>query len=457
MTVATEPHSILWVVLNRLSLREQRDLIARGDVSAVELVEAHLAEIEKANPVVNAFVRVFSDEARTDARSARSGPLSGVPLSIKDSFDVAGFPTYCGSKLRLDHRAHSNAACVERLREAGAIIVGKTNTPEFLANYETDNWIVGRTNNPLDPALTPGGSSGGESAAIAAHFSAGGVGSDGGGSIRWPAHCCGIAGLKPTPGVVSAVGHYPEISNPAGMMGVAGPMARTVADVKLLFDVVRGYDPRDPYAAPVEAAQPSLDAQRIGVWPQFYKTPVQAECAEAVAKAAKALAHAGFAVEGFEPRGLERAPNLWAFLFTELSAPFTRELIDGRRELTHWTGTEFLDAIEGRPEPTGRKVVEVLSARDAMRANLLRQMGDVSVILTAAAGMTAFRHRQRRFQTPSKEIGLFEGTFPLVWANLLGLPALIVPAGGLGVQLVGVPYSEDLLLALGERLEAELQ
>jgi Asp-tRNA(Asn)/Glu-tRNA(Gln) amidotransferase A subunit family amidase len=444
-------------VLNRLSLREQRDLIANGGASPIELVDAHLAEIDKANSVVNAFVRVFAEEARAEAQSPKSGPLSGVPISIKDSFDVAGVPTYCGSKLRLDHRAASNAACVARLRAAGAIVIGKTNTPEFLANYETDNWIAGRTNNPLDPALTPGGSSGGESAAISAYFSAGGVGSDGGGSVRWPVHCCGIAGLKPTPGVVSAAGHYPAISNPAGMMGVAGPMARTVADVKLLFEVLRGYDPLDPYAAPVAPEQPKLEGVRIGVWPQFYKTPVQAECADAVARAARALSHSGFAVEEFEPRGLERAPNLWAFLFTELSAPFTRELIEGRRDLTHWTGTEFLDAIEGRPEPTGRKVVEVLSARDAMRANLLRQMWDVPVILTAAAGMTAFRHRQRRFQTPSKEIGLFEGTFPLVWANLLGLPALIVPAGGLGVQLVGAPYSEDLLLALGERLEAELQ
>jgi Asp-tRNA(Asn)/Glu-tRNA(Gln) amidotransferase A subunit family amidase len=444
-------------VLNRLTLREQRDLIARGGASAREVVDAHLAEIDKANPAVNAFIRVFAEEARAEAGSPRPGALSGVPVSIKDSFDVAGFPTYCGSKLRLDHRANADAACVARLRAAGAIVIGKTNTPEFLANYETDNWIAGRTNNPYDPALTPGGSSGGESAAISAYFSAGGVGSDGGGSIRWPAHCCGIAGLKPTPGVVSAAGHFPVISNPGGMMGVAGPMARTVGDVKLLFDILRGYDPQDPYAAPVPPAHPSLDGIRVGVWPQFYKTPVQAECADAVAKAAKALASAGFIVDEFEPRGLERAPNLWAFLFTELSAPFTRELIDGRRELTHWTGTEFLDAIEGRPEPSGRKVVEVLSARDAMRASLLRQMQEVPVILTAAAGMTAFRHRQRRFQTPAKEIGLFEGTFPLVWANLLGLPALVVPVGQLGVQLVGAPYSEDLLLALGERLEAELQ
>jgi Asp-tRNA(Asn)/Glu-tRNA(Gln) amidotransferase A subunit family amidase len=168
VTVATESHSILWVVLNRLSLREQRDLIASGGASPLELVDAHLTEIEKANPVVNAFVRVFADEARAEAQSPREGLLSGVVVSIKDSFDVAGFPTYCGSRLRLDHLASHDAACVQRLRSAGAIVIGKTNTPEFLANYETDNAITGRTNNPHDPALTPGGSSGGESAAIGA-------------------------------------------------------------------------------------------------------------------------------------------------------------------------------------------------------------------------------------------------------------------------------------------------
>ncbi len=444
-------------MINRQSLRAQRDLVASGEASPRELVDAHLAEIDRANPLINAFVQVFRDEALAAAASVPAGPLHGVPVTIKDSFDIAGYRTLCGSRLREDHRAARDAACVRKLRDAGAIVVGKTNTPEFLSNYETDNWVVGRTNHPRDPALTPGGSSGGESAAIAAYCSAGGVGSDGGGSVRWPAHCCGIAALKPTPGVVSAAGHFPVISHPAGMMGVAGPMARCVEDVKILFDVLRGYDPEDPFSAPVAPVDAFGEPPRIGVWPQFYGTPVQQQCHDAVLLAAKALEQAGFAVDSFEPRGLERAPNLWAFLFTELSAPFTRQLLEGRRELAHWTGTEFLDAIADRPEPTGRKVVEVLSARDAMRISLLRQMKDVPVILTAGAGMTAFPHRQRRYATAEKEIGLFEGTFPLVWANLLGLPALTVPVAGIGVQLVGMPYSEDLLLAIGQRLEFQLQ
>lgn len=415
--------------------------------SPLELVEAHIAEFERRNPQVNAFIQPLHDQARERARQPLSGPLAGVPVSVKDSFDMAGLPTYCGSKLRSLHRADRNSAAVERLLAAGAVILGKTNTPEFLMNYESDNHIAGRTNNPLDLTRTAGGSSGGESAAIAAYMSSGGIGSDGGGSVRWPAFCCQIVGLKPTPGRISMAGHFPVSSHPSGFMGVAGPMARTVADVRILFDVLKGYDPEDPFSAPVEVAPASV-RPRIGVWPQFYGTPVQPGCAELVAKAAKRLSEAGFVVDGFEPRGLERAPNLWAFLFSELSAPFLRDMIDGRRADTHWTGVEMLDMVDGTPEPSGRRVVEILSARDAMRSNLLRQMREFPVILTAGAGMEAFPHRSRRYSTPTKEIGLFEGTFPLTWANLLGLPALAVA----GVQLIGAPYSDELLLEIGEAL-----
>src|SRR5690606_4937318 len=143
--------------------------------------------------------------------------------------------------------ASVDSTAVKRLRSAGGIILGKTNCAEFLGNWETDNYITGRTNNPWNFSHTAGGSSGGESAAISAFFSAGGVGSDGGGSVRVPAHFCGIAGLKPTPGRIPATGHFPEISHPGGLLGVAGPMARTVKDVRMLFDVLAGYDPLDPF------------------------------------------------------------------------------------------------------------------------------------------------------------------------------------------------------------------
>ena len=436
-------------------------------ISPVELINAHLKQIERHNPQLNAFVRIFHDEARATARSAEqrvmngtaSGPLHGVPVTIKDSFDMAGIPTTCGSRFFENLRAARDATAVVRFKQAGAIPLGKTNCPEFLANYETDNYVVGRSNNPWDLNCTPGGSSGGESAAISSFCSAGGIGSDGGGSVRIPAHFCGIAGLKPTPGRVSAAGHMPEICHPGGLLGVAGPMARNAADVKLLFEVLSGYDDQDPFSAPVPLRQPDLEGLRVGFMEQFYSVPVQPAISRAVRKAAACLEQLGFPVEDFQPEGLDRAPNIWWFFFGELPARITRELIAGREDQAHWTGTEFLQRALGAPEPTANQVVENLSIRDKMRATLLRQMKQCPVILMPACGVAAFEHRQRRYPTGQKEIGLFEAMMPVTPFNLLGMPGLVIPFDfderGLpvGVQLVGRPYEEELLLELAIRLE----
>src|SRR5579862_4600139 len=182
--------------MHRASLCQMASAVRAREISPVELVDAHLRQIEKLNPKLNAFVEVTADRAREEARSAEAavmrgdslGALHGVPVTVKDSFDMAGLPTLCGSKFRLGHRAVDDAAAVARMRGGGAIVLGKTNCPEFLSNYETDNYLTGRSNNPWDLERTPGGSSGGESAAIASFCSAGGIGSDGGGSVRIPAH-----------------------------------------------------------------------------------------------------------------------------------------------------------------------------------------------------------------------------------------------------------------------------
>lgn len=428
-----------------------------GRISPAELVDAHLRQIELVNPSVNAFVRIFAEEAR--AANPPQGPLYGVPVTIKDCFDVQGTATACGSRLRCDHRATKDAAAVARLRAAGAIVIGKTNCPEFLTNYESDNHIAGRTNNPWDLTRTSGGSSGGESAAIAAFCSAGGVGSDGGGSIRWPAHCTGIAGLKPTPGRVSGAGHYPVMAHPGGLMGVAGPMARTVGDVRALFDALEGYDIEDPFSVPVSPAVPSLASLRVGVMEQFYQVPVEAAVRHAVRKAAALLAGIGCVVDEFVPQGLERAPNLWGFLFTDVAAPFTRELIAGRENDVHWTGIELYNLVKDNTEPTAKRLVEVLGMRDAMRATFLKQLQDVPVVLLPASGVEAFRHRERKFKTEGKDINLFQAMMPLTFGNLLGLPALVLPMSlsengmPIGVQLIAAPWREELLLELGMRLE----
>lgn len=203
-------------------------LIARRRLSAVELIEAHLERIEAINPALNAFVFVDAEGARQQARAADAavlrgdaiGPLHGIPLSIKSSVSVAGMPWETGSRFRRGVRGDRDATLVKRARAAGAIVLGVTNVAEQLMAWETDNALYGRTNSPWDIARTPGGSSGGESAAIAAGLSAGGVGSDGGGSIRVPAHFTGIVGLKPTPGRVPATGHFPPCGGPFALTGV---------------------------------------------------------------------------------------------------------------------------------------------------------------------------------------------------------------------------------------------
>jgi amidase len=453
---------------HRLTLSQMTELIRARKLSPVELMDAHLKQIEKQNPRVNAFVRIVAEQARVSAQAAEKSmssggpvlpPLHGIPVSIKDSFNVAGLPTTCGSRFFADSHATHDATAVAHLKQAGAIPIGKTNCPEFLSNYESDNYIAGRTNNPWDLERTSGGSSGGESAAIASFFAAGGLGSDGGGSIRVPAHFTGIAGLKPTPGRISAAGHVPEMNHPTGLIGVAGPMARTARDVRLLFRVLAGYDSQDPFAAPVPLRDPDLGSVRIGILAQFYRVPVEAGVAHALEKAARCLAELRFPVEPFQPTGLEAAPNLWWFFFGDLPARMTAELIAGREDQAHWTGTEFMQQALAEPEPTAKQVLQNLALRDKMRATLLREMKQYPVILMPPCGIAAFRHRQRRFETPGKTIGLFEAMMPATPVNLLGLPAVVIPFDiderGLpvGIQLVGRPYEEELLLELAILME----
>ncbi len=442
------------------------EAVRTGEASAAELVEAHLQQIERVNPEINAFVCVLADEARERAAeldgAEPQGPLHGVPVTIKDSFDLEGLPTLCGSRLRLEHQARADSTSAARLKRAGAVILGKTNCPEFLMNYETDNFITGRTNNPWDLGRTAGGSSGGEAAAIAARCSAGGVGSDGGGSIREPAHFCGIVGLKPTPGRCPATGHFPEIAHPGGLLGVGGPMARTVRDVRLLFGVLAGHDPLDPFSAPVELRPAQTEGVRIGVMEQIAGVPVQEPMRRAVRRAGALLERAGFAVEEFPWAAAERAARLWDFFFNRLSLTVMRELLETHRDKLHWTGTELWDRIRDERDPSAKDVVENLAARDKLRAELVRKMGPRRLLLWPVCGVAAFRHRERRWETPERPIDYAEAMMPLVPANLLGLPAVAVPvevseAEGarlpVGVQLIGRPWEEELLLAVAERLE----
>jgi amidase len=439
-------------------------LVRDREVSPVELVESHLAEIERRNPALNAFRLTFTEEALAQARAVEValsrgepiGLLGGVPVTVKDSFDVAGYPTQSGSRLRAGHRASEDAAAVARLRAADAILLGKTNTPELLASYETDNLVTGRTNNPWNPERTPGGSSGGEAAAIAAYCSPGGLATDGGGSIRVPAHFCGIAGLKPTPGRISTRGHFPALGYPGGLTGVAGPIARTAEDLRLLFSVLAGYDAEDPFSTPAPLVEESSRPLRVGVWPKFYNVPVDAEIVQAIDRAGRLGVALGWTVEAFEPRGLERAPNLWAALF-QWPALATHKLTQDGEEERHWTLREAMTAAP--PPPSAEELLVTLAARDRMRAALIRQMESLDALLMPVASIAAFRHRERKWTVGGQTIGLFQAMMPAVVANVLGLPAVTFPMAvsieglPLGVQLMGRPYEDERLLEAAVRLE----
>src|SRR4249919_3894566 len=269
--------------LTRFSAVQMALMIRDREVSVAELVDAHYREIQRVNGKLNAFVSIDEERARRQAARADDalavkaplGPLHGVPITIKSSIDVAGLACEAGTRLRQGYVAEADAPLVSRLKAAGAIVLGNTTVPEFLMAWETDSALYGRTNSPWDVTRTPGGSSGGEAAAIASCCSAGGIGSDGGGSIRVPAHFSGICGLKPTPGRVPATGHFPPCAGPFALTGVVGPMARTVDDVETLLEVMAGPDIGDPNGHPVPfAPMRSLPAgTRVGVFEDDGEVP----------------------------------------------------------------------------------------------------------------------------------------------------------------------------------------
>src|SRR2546429_6913591 len=392
-----------------LSAREIAAQIRCKEVSPVEVTRAHLERIERLNPELNAFVDCQPEAVLAQARAAEKailrgdelGPLHGVPLSIKSAIDVAGHRCEAGTRLRAGHIAAQDAPLVARLRAAGAVILGVTNTPELLMAWETDNLLYGRTNSPWDLSRTSGGSSGGESAAIASGCSAGGVGSDGGGSIRVPAHFTGICGLKPTPGRIPATGHFPESVGPFALLGVVGPMARTITDLKILFEVMQGLDYGDTSAAPVPVSWPKpedLKNVRIAYFEDDGRTPVTPETRVAIQTAAKALQEAGFHVEPFRPDGLEDARQLWWKFFGIAGGMLLGPMTKGHENELSPILKEFLSWAAAEPVHTGESLLDSWIQRDILRAKIFRQMRDYPVLLCPVASIPAFRHGEREWQ-----------------------------------------------------------
>jgi amidase len=456
--------------LTFLPALEMAKKVRDREISPVELAEAHLKKIEKLNPKLNAFVHVEPGRVMRQAREAEAavinreqlGPLHGVPISIKSSIEVSGIRCESGTRLRSGFVAKEDAPLVSRLRQAGAIVLGVTNTPEMLMAWETNNLLYGRTNSAWDAERTPGGSSGGEAAAISSGMSAGGVGSDGGGSIRVPAHFSGICGLKPTPGRVPATGHFPPSGGPFALIGVVGPMARTVADLSALFNVIQGADDGDTCSAPVPLRWPTdadLKQLRVGYFEDDGRTPVTAEIRQAVRTAAECLRSAGFQVEPFRPEGLEEARGLWKKFFVKMGGMMLRPMFDLKEQNANPLLKEFLDWSAAEPELTGPGLLDAWIRRDAVRADVLKQMRQFPILLCPPAAVPAFRHGERSWTVDGKTVHYLDAWSYTEWFNILGNPAAVVPVSQsaegspVGVQIVGRPWEEEEVLSIAMEIE----
>jgi len=449
------------------SLAHLSDLFRSKQLSPLELFDSQLTRISALQPKLNAFVHLEGDSARAAAKSAAEklarnewlGPLHGVPVTVKSCIEVAGLPNPAGSLTRAKETPAHSALIVERLRAAGAILLGTTNTPEFLMAYETDNRLSGPTSNPWNFAYSSGGSSGGEAAGIAAGLSFGGIGSDGGGSVRVPAHFCGICGLKPTPGRIPVTGHFPPGNSSFGWIGVVGPMARTAADLRVLFNVLAGPDPGDPFTVPAPIQQVSTKHAReirIGLLDSSSVGPATPESLDVVNRAGKLFELSGFRVEPFKLHSLDRALDLWWFFFGPVIAELLTTQIAGKESQLSPIFLDYLEAARAEVPFTMMEFITKCAARDFERARILKAMEDVPVLLSPVSSAPAFRHGQGTWKSPSNYRETMRHS---QWLNLAGLPGLSVPISSstdglpIGVQLIGRPFSEELLLTIAESLE----
>jgi amidase len=454
------------------SATELARTIASGAASSREVVEAHLARIEAVNPHLNAVVRVLADEARAGAAEADRhqaaggplGPLHGVPFTVKENIDLAGTPTTQAVPFLAEAIASTDAVIVERMRAAGAIPIGRTNLPDFGLRIHTDSSLHGLTRNPWHQGHTVAGSSGGEASALASGMSPIGLGNDIGGSLRNPAHCCGIASIKPTTGRVpsTTVIDPQDLGISFQLMATDGPMARTVADVALGLSIISGVHPRDPMTVPVSLDHGPTTALRVAVMPEPPGGTTAPAVAQAVRAAAAALEAAGHQITEATPPSYEAVVDTWqTFLLNDME-PL-------RPLLLAVMGTDavaFLEATsESRPAASLEQHVTALITRRALLRSWAEFYERYDVVLGPVWTEQAFPHGtdlagngRTGAEAAAYVLNLARPVLP---ANLFGLPAAVVPTGTfgglpIGVQLTAWQFCDRTALAAAAAIEAAL-
>ena len=441
------------------------EALRKRELSSRELTEAHLARIEKVNPAINAVVLVDAEAAlatadERDGESAKGesrGPLHGLPITIKDSMETAGMVTVAGTEGRRGVVPERDATVVARLKGAGAVLMGKSNTPELTMTWESNNMVYGTTNNPYDLSRSPSGSSGGAAAIVAAGGSPLDMGSDSAGSIRMPAHYCGIAGLKPTQGRVSRGGHVP----PAGMgatgpLNQVGPMARYVEDLWLALPVISGVDGRDPAIVPMPISGPEtveLRGLKCVYFTGIGDVEPDGATVEAVENAARVLRESGVDIREGEVPGMAKISSLCDRVSAADGYVWLRRQLDR-------AGTVNVDPVlvhrMAKAEPiSSAELMDILEELDRIRGEMLAFMEGCDLVLSPTGSAPALPHGEANKDDYSDAIY----TRPY---NLTGWPGCVVRAGvseeglPIGVQLGAVSWREDIVLAAAGAIETGL-
>ena len=450
------------------SATELARMIAAKDVSVVELTELLYQRIAELNPRLNAYLALCPDQALAQARAAQDavqrgealGPLLGIPVSIKDLELTRDIPTTLGSVIFRDRTPDMDSVVVERVRRAGAIIIGKTNTPEFGQSGTTENRLGDACRNPWNTERTPGGSSGGAAAALASGLCTLATGSDGGGSIRIPASFSGVFGIKPSQGRVPRYGGY---GRPASnQFSQAGPMSRTVRDSALLLQVLAGPDPRDPTC--MRESPPDFMAEldrgvagwRIGWSPDLVYAPVDPEVARVTGQAAQVFAELGAVVEEAELTVEDPFPAFWDVFATASYTSYGHLLQDHREELTDYARR----ALEHGSSVSGADFSRALLRVDQLRRQMEEFFDRYDLLMTPTMAVAAFPIEEKPSVIGGREVDPFWGYLPFTFPiNMTGQTASSVPcgftAGGMpiGLHIVGPHGAESKVLRASAAFE----
>ena len=439
--------------------------IREKEISSHEFVKACIERIQAVNPRLNAVVQLTAEAALQAAREAdqalargeAKGPLHGVPFTLKDAIETAGVICTGGTLGRAAYVPSEDATLVKRLCGAGAILLGKTNCPELGWAWESDNLIYGRTNNPYDPKLSPGGSSGGESAIIAAGGSPLGFGSDAGGSVRFPAHCTGIATIKPTSGRVPRTGHFPGPGGTLDSLWQIGPLARFVEDLALVLPIVSGVDWHDAAIVPIPLRDPrTVEIRNLRV--AFHTdngivrpTP---ETAQAVQKAAQALSVAGARVDEIRPPGIDQTYDIYLKLFCADGGSGIESLLQAAGTTRVHPLMQRVLEIQRANALTMAELGSLVTRWDAFRSSMLSFLERYDAVLSPVCAFPGMVH--------GSTYDVLEAFSYTMTYNLSGWPAAVVRAGAspeglpIGVQVAARPWREDVALSAAQFLEGAL-